>query len=282
MSPLIIGIIIAIVLIIIFVVVLRMNSGPSLPSDFPVSYLVSEGKIMSKDELKAARTNKFDLPFVPNTVSAWVKIDPSYDYKQNTRVGAIIGNNDGLINNKNPFNFELHARTRPRYYKSSNYDGTQITMDAIFEPKVPVVPNDIWSNITIVRDIINKKVILFLDGIQTTVYDYSKDPNESKWFDNTIRLTDYIIGNDLRAGDGIPFNGSLSTVRVFNSILTPEQITKLYEVDKYNLKKIAPTTDIFSEPASQPAAKPASQPAAQYIRYNNLYRIMTSRLNLQP
>ena len=277
MSPLVIGIIIAVVLIIIIVVVvLIMNSGPSLPSNFPKSYPISEGKIMSKDELVAARDTKFNLPFVPNTVSAWVKIDPSY--VTTNRVGGILGNHDGFVKDKNSFNFELHARARPRYYKSNNYDGTQITMDAVFEPSTPVIPNDVWANVIIVRDTLNKKVILFLDGVEKVVYDYSKDPNESKWFDNTIRLTDYIIGNDLRAGEGIPFNGSLSTIRVFEDILSPEQIKQLYDVDKYNLQKIAPPTDVFQQ-VSQPLP---TQPAAQSIRFNSLYRIMTSRLNLQP
>ena len=273
MSPLVIGIIIAIVLIIIFVVVLSMNSVPSLPSDFPVSYLVSEGKIMSKDELKAARTNKFDLPFVPNTVSAWVKLDPSYDAKN--RVGSIIGNNDGLIKNMNPFNFELHTDSRPRYYKNTIISGTtRAVLDSTFRPTAPVIQNDIWTNVTVVRDVPNKKLLLYLNGVKKGENDYTSDANALTFFNDTITLTDYIIGNDLRAGDGIPFNGSISTVRVFDSILTPDQITKLYEVDRYNLKKIAPTTDMFDQ-------LPAP-PVAQYIYHNNLYRIMTSKLQINP
>lgn len=274
MSPLIIGLI-AVAIIAIVVVIYLIP--PTLPENFPASYIVaaSEGKIMSKDDLKAARATKFNLPFVPNTVSAWVKLDPSY--VATNRAGVILGNNDGVRTIMNPFNFELHTDSRPRYWKNTVISGvTRAVLDSTFHPTAPVILNDVWTNVTVVRDVPNKKVILYLNGVQKGVNDYTSDVNASTFFNDTITLTDYIIGNDLRTGDGVPLNGSLSTVRVFGSALTSDEIKKLYEIDKYNLKKIAPTTDVFDQLPMPPA------PAAQYIRNNSLYRIMTSRLNLKP
>jgi hypothetical protein len=273
MSPLIIGLIVVAILAIVVVVIYLIP--PTLPENFPASYIVSnsEGKIISKDDLKALRTSKFTLPFIPNTVSAWVKLDPSY--VATNRAGVIIGNNDGVRTIMNPFNFELHTDSRPRYYKNTIISGTtRAVLDSTFRPTAPVIQNDVWTNVTVVRDVPNKKVLLYLNGEQKGVNDYTNDVNASTFFNDTITLTDYIIGNDLRQGDGLPLNGSLSTVRVFGSALTSDEIKKLYEVDRYNLKKIAPTTDMFDQ-------LPAP-PVAQYIYHNNLYRIMTSRLNLKP
>lgn len=144
------------------------------------------------------------------TISAWVKMG---DVSDDTRVGNIIGNY-----NVNPHtNFEGSTNGRIRFYWNAGEVDLYGTQDLRGK----------WHHVLVIRDTSTNKSTIYVDG----KIEASKPAGTIKDIQWPLR-----IGGDFRATPGIPFNGVIDDVRIYNRALTPPEVQFLYLVEKLNLQ----------------------------------------------
>jgi hypothetical protein len=137
------------------------------------------------------------------TVLAWVRFDNVADI---TRVGNIIGNY-GI----NPhFNFEGYTWGRIRFYWNEGETNLYSTKDL----------RGGWHHAVAVRDKISDTITLYIDGI----FEAQASAGTNKDILWPLR-----VGNDFRGAPGIPFNGLIDDIRVYNRALSQEEVKVVYE-----------------------------------------------------
>lgn len=141
------------------------------------------------------------------TIMAWVKFGSVADA---TRVGNIIGNYGNAAPN---FNFEGYTSGRVRLWWNGGEIDNLVQMDLRGE----------WHHIAVTRKVSENKSVIYIDGVEKLIL-ISGANVDIKW---PLR-----IGNDFRAGVGIPFNGLIDDVRVYNRALTLEEIKFNYDLNK--------------------------------------------------
>jgi uncharacterized protein (TIGR02145 family) len=135
------------------------------------------------------------------TIEAWIKVPASFP--ATSRVGNIIGNYDHSPN----FNFEGHTDGRLRFY----WNGGQPNIYADnFDMR-----DDTWHHVAVTRNFTSNQIILYVDGVVHGTTTAGSNTN-CQW---PLR-----IGKDFRADPGIPFNGKIEEVRLWNVALNEEQI----------------------------------------------------------
>jgi prepilin-type N-terminal cleavage/methylation domain-containing protein len=145
------------------------------------------------------------------TVSTWVKFNSVSDA---TRVGNIIGNFNATPN----FNIEGHTSGRLRFYWNNGEIDSYSAKDL----------RGFWHYITITRDKIANKIITYIDGVK----EFEKTAGANIDIQWPLR-----IGGDFRATPGIPFNGIIDDVKIYNRALTAAEIKQSYDVESYKMSK---------------------------------------------
>lgn len=142
------------------------------------------------------------------TVAAWVKFNNVAD---GTRVGNIIGRY-----NYNPhFNFEGYTTGRLRFFWNNGEIDLYSTKDLRGE----------WHYVVAVRDNTLNNITLYIDG--------AFEAQESAGTNIDIQWP-LRIGGDFRATPGIPYNGTIDEVRIWNRSLSSDEVYQQYVS---NLKK---------------------------------------------
>jgi len=135
------------------------------------------------------------------TIEAWIKVSSSFPV--NSRVGNIIGKFDHSPN----FNFEGHTSGRLRFF----WNGGEIDVYATnFDMR-----DDTWHHVAVTRDSISNQIIFYTDGHINAIYPAGTNVNY-QW---PLR-----IGGDFRGNPGIPFNGIIEEVRLWNVARTAQEI----------------------------------------------------------
>ncbi|RKY97424.1 MAG: hypothetical protein DRQ13_04695 [Ignavibacteriae bacterium] len=136
------------------------------------------------------------------TIEAWIKVPSSFP--AGSRVGNIIGN---FAHSPN-FNLEGHTNGRLRFW----WNGGELN---IFTTNFDM-RDDSWHHIAVIRDFTENEVIFYVDGEIRRFY-----PNAGSNVDYQWPLR---IGGDFRANPGIPFNGLIEEVRLWNVVRTEQEI----------------------------------------------------------
>lgn len=160
---------------------------------------------------------KLDKPFnqTINTFQAWIKVPTNI--ADNTRVGIISGNYS--VHTVNGVNFEVYTKGRVRVYWNNGQ------RDVIFET-VDVRQNK-WLHITIVRDYLGNKFLLFLNG------EYQETVNGAG-IKETISPYAYVIGFDrTNWRTKYPFKGEISKVSYFSQPRNATQIDNDYKTGDF-------------------------------------------------
>lgn len=149
------------------------------------------------------------------TIAAWIK--PASDGE----------NDNGRILDKGQWTWLLindtGTHTRLRFiHSASGDDGTWHTSQ--------VIPNDTWSHVAVTfdKDNINNLPKLYLDGVEQTIAEIT-DPTVS--FDSDAG-SGLVIGN--LTAQTRTFDGDIDDVRLFNRILTSEEIFTLANTNIHN------------------------------------------------
>ncbi len=137
------------------------------------------------------------------TVSAWVYFNNVSD---GTRVGNIVGNY--LIDPH--FNFEGHTTGRLRFY----WDGGEVDLFGTKDLR------GAWHHVIAVRNKTTNKITLYIDGI----FESEKTAGTNRDIQWPLR-----IGGDFRATPGIPFNGLIDDIRIYDRALSEAEIKQLYD-----------------------------------------------------
>lgn len=144
----------------------------------------------------------------PNTLMAWVKVPTTVP--SGNRVGNIVGN----YPNTNGVNFEIHAYGKPRFYWNTG----QIDWMPNFDTRT-----DNWILLCFVRD------------TNITFYQNGQYHSTKTGTTSTIVPAGFIrVGDDARNGTnpGIPFNGSIGQIIVYNRALTDLEVMQIYNATK--------------------------------------------------
>ena len=115
-----------------------------------------------------------------------------------------------ITGSERSMNVELTAANQLRYYESGANVYTDALPDSFFDGK--------WHTVTCIRDYANRRVAFYVDGVEFFVQNTVDMRNGT----NTLNAI-HCIGADLRTSK-IYFNGSISEVRLWNTIRTPVEI----------------------------------------------------------
>jgi len=140
------------------------------------------------------------------TISSWVKFSNVSD---STRVGNIIGNHPNSPN----INLEGHTNGRIRFYWNSGQRDIFGTTDLRGD----------WHFVTVVRNKTLDYIRIYIDGNKEV---------ETTAADNINISSQFRIGNDFRTGTGIPYNGYIDDVRIYNRALSSDEVKLLYDSTK--------------------------------------------------
>ena len=135
------------------------------------------------------------------TVEAWVKVSSSFP--ADLRVGNIIGNYPHSPN----FNFEGHRDGRLRLWWNN---GERDVYAPDFDMR-----DDTWHHVVVTRNKKTDKIIFYTDGNSNGEYSAGSNA-DYHW---PLR-----IGGDFRNTPGIPFQGLIDEVRIWNVARTQEEI----------------------------------------------------------
>jgi len=135
------------------------------------------------------------------TIEAWIKVSSSFP--AGDRVGNIIGSFDHTPN----FNLEGHTDGRIRFFW--NYGEINV-YTANFDMR-----DDIWHHVAVTRDSATNQIIFYTDGQINGIFPAGSNA-DYQW---PLR-----IGGDFRANPGLPFNGKIEEVRLWNVTRTIQEI----------------------------------------------------------
>ena len=128
----------------------------------------------------------------------------------------------------------------------------------------------VWYHITIKID--STKLYLYVNGLLTQTLDIGVHNNE-------VDLTNFYYGRDKRnpttqpVTDNTDFIGQMYKISLYGDNLTDAEIKTIYDIQLVDIKQLLGSN----------YSKPMTNPYTPAFRLNTgLYRIMTSRLNLQP
>jgi predicted nucleotidyltransferase len=135
------------------------------------------------------------------TIEAWIKVSSSFPAA--SRVGNIIGK----YNHSPNFNFEGHTDGRLRlWWNGGEVDVYATNLD---------MRDDSWHHVAVTRDSAANQIIFYTDGQINGIFSAGSDA-DYQW---PLR-----IGGDFRSDPGIPFNGIIEEVRLWNVVRTAHEI----------------------------------------------------------
>ena len=147
-------------------------------------------------------TNPYDA--IPNSYSCWVKIDEN---SSDGRLGVTLGNWPSPRN----INWEVHQRGRPRIYWNNGEVDWKVEGHDLRTGK--------WEHFAFVRDPSKNLFSFYRNGVlAATLTANSTD---------VIPETPPMAGADYR-GSGQTFKAQLDEVVVFNKVLTPTEVFRIY------------------------------------------------------
>jgi hypothetical protein len=160
---------------------------------------------------QTAPQNYADLTYgygdVPNSFSAWVKVDSNYPSA--TRVGVLLGNYPVA----NAINWEIHTSGRPRVYWGYN-SGSLVDW---------IVNDDVrsgqWEHLAFVRDPA-KGFAYYRNGLLVAT--------QSNAGPSVLPVEPPYVGTDRRTSGFQPFRGVLDEVSVFARSLSSNEVFRLY------------------------------------------------------
>lgn len=146
----------------------------------------------------------------PVTMSAWIQLPESYS----ERAGVVFGNYIG----SNPcVSFEIQTNGQPRFYMQ-NTTGTPAN-DTFSNVDIR---SDQWTHLVYTVDETNGIISCYLNGeLKQTV---TKNP-----FDMSVVTNAYVLGGDLRGGNGQYFKGKIKEVALYSTLLDADSVKTLYE-----------------------------------------------------
>lgn len=148
----------------------------------------------------------------PTTFEAWIKLPKS---AANGRGGVIIGNYGDATSPC--INLEIHNGGNPRLYwlgrTSSDLADCKFT-------DVNVCTGE-WLHLAVVRNKTKRKVHCYINGELVSTIDLPL-----KAVRDMICVEPFVVGGDLRNGNGQYFKGSIRSVAIYDSVRTAEDIKK--------------------------------------------------------
>ena len=155
-----------------------------------------------------------DLDYIPKTLEVSIKFD-----NPNNNRKIIMGN---YVAGKNCFSLELTAANQLRYVEFV-YDNNKLVSSIDYKINVPELYDKNWHNIAIVRDVINNKILLYIDGtLKDTLVLNGSGTNILK-DDVTLESTHY-VGTDARKL--FYLDADIHEIRLWQIVKTAEEISQ--------------------------------------------------------
>ena len=146
----------------------------------------------------------------PTTFEAWIKLPKS---AANSRGGVILGNYGDTTSPV--ISFEIHTGGNPRLYWLGRTSSDLV--DCKFTD-INVCTGE-WLHLAIVRDKTKKKIHCYINGELAATMALPL-----KAVRDLLCVEPFVLGGDLRDGNGQYFKGSIKSVAIYDSVRTADQI----------------------------------------------------------
>ena len=162
----------------------------------------------------------------PHTVSAWIKV--ARNVADDEHVGTVVGNAERKMSSSvlydywNTFSFEITTNGNPKFeWRVSR------TSKVVFIVENADVRTGSWMHVAFTRDAKNGLLTCYINGV--AVASMQADPAKIADFAFVKPVmigSDYTNDKILAAGFTPDFHGSIADVRVYESLLTDEEVAK--------------------------------------------------------
>ena len=182
------------------------NNGVSLGQSSALPGLGSAIQLDGVDDFIQLAT-PLSIGSSDNSVEVWAKVPlaGTSDLGLTERVGVILGNFDNSPNS----NWEIDNSGQLRIWWNNGQLDLRGTTD---------LRDNQWHHLVFVRDTVAGEFRVYIDGREETLTAHASAG------DNITFTTPHRIGNDNRAGAGIPFHGALDELAVYDRALTANEI----------------------------------------------------------
>jgi hypothetical protein len=213
----------------------KYSKNNKLPSADLLDILPNQIAGTGPDMVPFTTLGPYNFTSSPGTISAWINLNPNVT----TNTGWILGNwgNTPRPDGKKAFGTALYFWNQPRYMleggitNSSNkndvyFNSSTDNFENLGNTRIYFTPNARWYNVVFVVDKANNQTKLYVNGKKVSVMNGPID-------DSNISYENIRVGYDNRSPP-FYFNGKLSTIKAFSSVLSDSQISKLYDESKNN------------------------------------------------
>lgn len=161
----------------------------------------------------------------PSTISAWIKVDQNTS--DETHVGTIVGNmgrtgSSYITDTANSFSFEVttNGNLKVEWRKSS-------TAKAVLVAENVDVRTGSYMHVAFTRNHSAGQLALYVNGVKVAQQACSWSSLQDLSFVNPVMIGSDYTNDEIHALGFTPdFNGFIADVRVYSSVLTPEQIAQ--------------------------------------------------------